>query len=47
MFRAKSVIFFLAAMLASAEAAYSQQFHLQEATIDDVLALMEQLRPFV
>ena len=38
MFRAKSAFFLLAAMLATADAAYSQQsrFHLQEATIDDV-----------
>src|ERR1700676_506747 len=38
MFRAKSACFLLAAMLATAETAYSQQsrFHLQEGTIDDV-----------
>ena len=38
MFRIKRAFFLLAAILAWAEAAYSQQsrFHLQEATIDDV-----------
>jgi hypothetical protein len=38
MFMAKRALFLLAAILAAAEAAYSQQFHfhLQEATIDDL-----------
>src|SRR6266566_3008525 len=38
MFRAKKAFFLLAAMLATAEVANSQQsrFHLQEGTIDDV-----------
>src|SRR3979490_3066527 len=38
MFRAKRAFFLLAAMLTTAEVAYSQQFHfhLQEGTIDDV-----------
>lgn len=36
MFRAKPALFLLAATLVSAQGAYSQQFHLQEATIDDV-----------
>jgi amidase len=38
MFMAKRALFLLAAVLAAAEAAYSQQFrfHLQEATIDDL-----------
>ena len=36
MFRAKPVFFLLAAVLIAAETAHAQQFHLQEATIDDI-----------
>jgi Asp-tRNA(Asn)/Glu-tRNA(Gln) amidotransferase A subunit family amidase len=36
MFRTKSALFFLAATFVMAKAANSQQFHLQEATVDDV-----------
>lgn len=36
MFRTRPALFLLGAILATAPAAYSQQFHLQEATIDDI-----------
>src|SRR5215469_8093669 len=36
MFKAKAAFFLLAAMLAGAESAHAQQFHLQEGTIDDI-----------